>query len=347
MNRKYLAPEQAHKVFAQHKPLLAYKKTARWKKLARTRLTDLLFPNGQPIYIKPSATIKKISTGAYEIVFWSELGALVKGRLVIPQNNERMPLVICLQGHTLNDEKRSVGITSLFGEGTIADIERYTRRGINTAEQAVREGYATFAIEQRGFGERSDMRDRDTKAHYGGRCHNPAMASLIYGRTLIGSRVHDVRVALTVMDELVRIHKLPIDMKRIACIGHSGGGTTAYYASALDERISAVMASGCVCQYDESIASIDHCICNYVPNIRTWFEMGDIGCMIAPRPLTVVHGKKDPNFPIAGVKSAVATLKKAYRDNKASAALTLVEGQGVHEFFPDIAWPAFRKITKW
>jgi dienelactone hydrolase len=346
-SKKYLAPERIIEKLAKNKPLLAYSADKKWRTTARTRLTKLLYGSWKPQKIDPRAQLHKRTETSYDIEFFSEQDVLVTGRLTLPDNDSPVPLLICLQGHTLNDQGQSVGVTSLFGEGSEEDREKYIHRGINFAEQAITQGYAVLAIEQRGFGDRKDQRDRSTQAHYGGRCHNPAMGALLFGRTIIGERVHDVRIAISVIAELVRKHNLPVDTNRTACVGHSGGGTTAYYASALDTRINAAMISGAVCQFDSSIAMIDHCVCNYIPNIRTWFEIGDIGCLIAPRTLVVVHGKKDPNFPIEGVRKAMKTVGRAYAAQKKPQRRVLVEGPGVHEFFPKEAWPIFKAKTGW
>ena len=343
----FFAPERVFERLATQKPTLEYKNEESWHKKAQAKLNELLFGTGKiPRAIYDPLFIKK-GTQSYRIEFLTEPDSLVIGRLELPPTKTKVPLIICLQGHTLDRKGKSVGIDSLFGEGTKEDREYYLRRGINTAEQALALGYATLAIEQRGFGERKDQRDSESQAHYGGRCHNPSMGSILYGRTIIGDRVRDVSAFITTIIKLTRAHQLPIDITRIALVGHSGGGTTAYYAAATDTRIKAVMASGSVCQFDQSIAMIDHCVCNYIPHIREYFEIGDIGCLIAPRPLIIVHGEHDPNFPIAGVRKALVSLKKAYKDRHAKSNLSIVLGDGVHQFFPELAWPAFNKISGW
>lgn len=349
MNTAFLAPEYAQKLWSRTTPRLTYSSKKDWPKKARAKLTTLLFGDSKRAVVDPKTKLVKLTDRSYHLSFWSESGALVTGRLMLPEirDTTRVPLIICLQGHTLDSKKRSVGVTSLFGEGTAEDKKLFRERGIHMAEQAVQQGYAALAIEQRGFGERSDQRDRITQAFYGGRCHNPTMNSLLYGRTIIGDRVHDVSAAISVLESAVKKHPLPINMKRIACLGHSAGGTTAYYAAAVDERIQAVIASSSVCQFDKSISVIDHCVCNYVPNIRTWFEMGDVGCLIAPRVCIAVHGKKDPKFPISGVREAMKTLKTAYANKGVASKCALVEGAGGHDFFPEPAWRTLKKLTGW
>ena len=349
MNSRSLAPEEGLRLLSRNVPLLAYRNKKKWRKAAKSKLRVLLFGAGKNKTVDPRPLLVKRTSLSYDVTFWSSYGSLVTGRLILPRigNTNPIPLVICLQGHTLDRKGRSVGVSSLCGEGNPEDKNRFRIRGINIAEQATQEGYAAFALEQCGFGERSDQRDPSTKAFYGRRCHNPAMTSLLHGKTLIGERVRDVSAAISALTQLVSKHKLPIDMARIACFGHSAGGTIAFYAGALDTRIKAVVASGSVCQFKKSIAVIDHCVCNYIPNISTWFELGDIGCLIAPRILLVVHGKTDLKFPIAGVNDAMRTLSAAYADVGFPSSCSLIVGNGGHDFFPKLAWPVFKSMVNW
>ena len=43
-----------------------------------------------------------------------------------------------------------------------------------------------------------------------------------------------------------------------------------------------------------------------------WGEMRDIASLIAPRPLLIISGKKDPIFPIKATRQAYSELKEVY-----------------------------------
>src|SRR3989344_1144309 len=346
IQERELTPEYAHKILSRIKPVYAYRKGKKWEIAARRKLRELLFAGNPPLHTNSNPRLDKISSNTYNLSFWSEPGAMVVGRLIVPVSKKQLPLVICLQGHALNTQGESVGLSALLGEGSTQDKKAYAARGLDFGKQAIEHGYAVLALEQRGFGLRADKRDRNTQAHYGGRCHNPAMGALLYGRTIIGERGHDVQTAISVMAKLTKKYNLPINMQNIACVGHSGGGTVAYYAGALDKRISAVMTSGSICQFDNSIAVIDHCVCNYIPGIRKWFEMGDIGCLIAPRSLVIIHGKYDPNFPITSTRIAASIIRKSYIDLGFPKNLRLVECTSGHMFYPKQTWNTLRKIIQ-
>jgi hypothetical protein len=58
--------------------------------------------------------------------------------------------------------------------------------------------------------------------------------------------------------------------------------------------------------------AMHHCIDNYVPGILQWCEMYDVAGLIAPRPLFVESGDKDPIFPVEASKASFAKVKKVY-----------------------------------
>lgn len=336
-----LAPERAHQAIAKLAPRLAYQAGDTWREEAMVRLRELLLGEGIPLHDLLTKVVQvetDLACEAYELRFMSEPGAQVIGRLFVPYCTKNTPLVICLQGHVQE------GMLVSWREGEAG--EKWAPTGHDLVQQVLAQGFAAFALEQRGFGKRADGRPAD-QARYGGRCHNPSMGALLYGRTVIGERVHDISAAITAIGDLVQECGFPIDMNRVACTGNSGGGTAALYAACLDTRIKAVMPSSSLCQFDGSIAVIDHCMCNYVPSIRRWFEMGDIACLVAPRPLIVVHGEYDKIFPLSGTQEAMKTVTECYADCSATNNLRFVVGPRGHEFYPDLAWPQFRSATGW
>ena len=127
-------------------------------------------------------------------------------------------------------------------------------------------------------------------------------------------------------------------------MGNSGGGTATFYAACLDERISLAMPSCAVCTYKDSIAKMFHCTCNFIPNIAKFFDMGDLGGLIAPRPLIVVHGIADTIFPDEGVKEAFETIKELYAAAGVPDRCRLVTGPEGHRFYADLSWPVVHEL---
>ena len=104
------------------------------------------------------------------------------------------------------------------------------------------------------------------------------MATLLLGRTAIGERVWDISCLIDVITKHCSEY---VDTDKIVCLGNSGSGTATFYASCLDERIFLSVPSCSVCTFDDSIMAMWHCPCNFIPGIRKYFDMGDLGCLIA------------------------------------------------------------------
>ena len=90
--------------------------------------------------------------------------------------------------------------------------------------------------------------------------------------------------------------------------------------------------------------AMNHCPCNFIPGIRKYFDMGDLGGLIAPRPFVMVCGVEDPIFPLEGVQESFAVMKAAYTSQGKEELCRLVIGNGGHQFYPDDAWPIAKML---
>ena len=85
--------------------------------------------------------------------------------------------------------------------------------------------------------------------------------------------------------------------------------------------------------------SIYHCADNYVPGLLQFAENADVMGLFAPRPVVIVCGRDDPQFPVDGVRRAFSDLQEIYRAAGAPDRCHLVVGAGGHRFYADDAWP--------
>jgi len=192
----------------------------------------------------------------------------------------------------------------------------------------------------RCFGERSDQRVPPIKQFNGPpSCRHASMVALMLGRTMAGMRVYDVHRALDVLGQFPAV-----DMSRIYCLGHSGGGLVTYYATAFEPRLAGGLVSCAFCSYQASIAYVDHCEDNYLPGVLQYLEMADIAGLIAPRPLLFVNGKRDDIFPLPGVEQAFADVEAIYQWAGAPGKAQLRLGEEGHKFYSDLAWPTLREL---
>ncbi len=295
-----------------------------WQTRAKKKLNELL---GLPLQkCDDCLTIEytKEREGFTEIRFrfQSEEGYYVPCHLWIPTSVEKpIPVAICLQGH-------STGMHISLGRPKYPGDEETIKGGDRDfAVRIVKEGYCALAIEQRNFGECGGNEK-------GPDCYNSAMAAILIGRTTIGERVWDIQRTIDVLEK----HFPQVDMENIICMGNSGGGTTTFYVGCLEPRVKYVMPSCSVCTYEDSIGAMEHCACNFVPNIRKYFDMGDLAGLIAPRYLVIVSGKDDKIFPLHGVQKTFEIVKTQYQAVGVQENCTLVVGNGGHRFYADAAW---------
>ncbi len=335
------APEACLEALQEEAPLrLTFRPErdyATWQMQVKQVLGELLGKTPEVVSLNVRIQSEAAHEGFHEtrFVFTAERHADVPCHLLRPAGaSGPVPVMICLQGH-------STGMHISLGRPKYEGDEKSIAGGRAIALQAIAHGYAALVLEQRCFGERSDARPESRRGNKG-TCHHAAMNSLLLGRTMIGERVWDVRRAI---DALASFDGL--DMARIGCMGNSGGGTITYFSACMDERIAAAMPSCYVCTFRDSIGKIDHCACNYIPRILEYFEMGDLSCLIAPRPLVVVAGEHDPIFPIAAVRETYALIARIYAAAGAPDRCRLVVGPEGHRFYADEAWPVFQMLTGW
>ncbi len=283
-----------------------------WKEQVRARFIkqlgiDKIEKNACPLNVTVEETKDFDTYTRYHILFDSEYGATVPCYLLIPKTGEaKYPLAITLQGHSSLGYHFSVG-DSLGSEDP--EVLDYIARG-DFAVQAVERGYAALAIEQRGMSDRTAISSPEGASM----CEFAAQQEMILGRTLIGGRVWDVSKAIDALsDNALSAISAKIDLSDITITGNSGGGTTSYYAACYDERITVSAPSCGFCNYEDSIMSVYHCSCNFIPGAYEYFDMQDLACLIAPRKLAIVTGAADQIFPLLGVDKAYETIEKIYQ----------------------------------
>jgi len=72
--------------------------------------------------------------------------------------------------------------------------------------------------------------------------------------------------------------------------------------------------------------------------------MGELACMIAPRSLLIVAGRKDDIFPIEGSREVYKVIEDIYRRENAEGKCHYVETDREHWFCKDLVWENIVKI---
>lgn len=272
---------------------------------------------------------KKHEYGTIEkIVFTSEPGYEVPAYVCLPDKSESpYDFFICLQGHSTGMHN-SIAVAK-DNEDEIIDVAGDRDFGIG----CMKVGIAALCIEQRGFGECYDPRHGSLPG-----CHNPAMQAMMLGRSLLGERVYDIDRGIDYL-----LTRNDTKAERIGVMGNSGGGTASLFAGAMLDRLSFVMPSCTFCSFQDSIMSINHCCCNYIPGLFLLADMAEIVALAAPKPLVLVSGLTDKIFPLDSAKKSFETVKDIYNRFGAGTHCHHVIGSEGHRFYAEDAWPVMLK----
>lgn len=335
------SPDGMHLKLLSQKKQLAFDETkdfAAQQKAIREKLIELLGERPQPVPLNPviEETTEHETFIEHRISFDVEENVKAICLLCFPKvKRDKYPLVVCLQGH-------GTGMHISMGRRKYP-IDGPEDGDRDNALQALEKGFAALCLDQRGMGERRTDREKN-KAGYEGKplCHVTSMNALLLGRTMIGERCFDVSRAID-----LALTYPQIDADKIIVTGNSGGGTATYYAACLDERIKVAMPSCAVCSFNESISNMRHCVCNFIPHIAKYMDMGDMAACIAPRKLIVINGIQDNGFLDKGVKESFETIKKVYTAAGVPENCRNVTGPGGHRYYKDIAWGAFDEMVGW
>lgn len=247
--------------------------------------------------------------------------------------HKRWSPILCLQG-------TNSGAHLSWGEARFPSDPPKTVGGYDFGRQAARRGYLAVCIEQSCFGER---RERRLYPRSAAPCIDAANHALLLGRCLLGERVADVSAVIDWL--FAESHDWDIDRERLYLMGHSAGGSVALFAAALDLRVAAVLASGCIGYVRDTIARRrDDQGQNVIPGILRWFELDDVVALCAPRPLLTVSGHQDHIWPYAGAQHVIESARTVYAMFGAESRLAAQPAEGGHRFYPDIAWLAFERL---
>ncbi len=104
------------------------------------------------------------------------------------------------------------------------------------------------------------------------------------------------------------------------------------------------MPSCAFCSLRDSIFNLSHCVCNYIPELFKYFEMGDLALLIAPRPLIIVCGREDNIFPLDGILREYQTVEAIYAAMGVPERCTLVIGDEGHRFYAKPSWDIYASM---
>jgi len=309
-----------------------------WQNGARTALIDLIGLKKMSVELKghePSVQIKKKERVGEKFtrtlyMIETEPGINVPFYLLVPSNTDntkKLPLVICPHGHDAE------GLHSYSGAYLNKDHrEKIIAREGNIAEQAALRGMIAIAPATRGLA--NELIVPDPKGRHGNRpCRAQFMHCLISGRTPTAERVWDMQRII----DWAWDHPL-VDKRKIVMTGNSGGGVLTAYTAAIDNRIRVAVPSCSFTSVTSREGFIFHCDCCAIPGIRDWGDWTELGALIAPRNLLIVHGVSDGLHRKEDVENTASKIRDVYLELGVNK-MKMEWGNSGHRFYPKIMWP--------
>lgn len=316
----------------------------RWARGLRTKLRELTGMDSMtPVAPKPVLTqsVRQKGYTRHRMEIQTEHGVVMPFYVLTPDGPGPFPAVICAHGHLSGGKQATAGVRS---DPIIAkQIRTYN---YDYGVQFVRAGAIVFCPDARGFGERLERLDLKASKT------NPLVSSCRWinqmayplGQTVTGMWAWDILALARYI-----VTRDDVRPEQLACAGLSGGGLQTLWATAMDDQhlIRAAVVSGYFYGYRESLlVSHGNCSCNYVPHLYEQADMGDLGALIAPRPLLIETGDQDPlngESGVKNVKSQVKITRKAYATFSARGKLSHDVFAGKHRWHGTVAIPWLMK----
>ena len=214
---------------------------------------------------------------------------------------------------------------------TAGFVEEYQHRAALALAQR---GYVVVTPEIRGFG----MLSPEGRAAHRVVAATALTAGTSY-KAIVGKDLHR---ALTVLEQWEGV-----DRNRLAVVGTSLGGELSVLLAGLDPRIKVTVANGYggatgpivePDDTDDDASQTPHG-CHTMPGINEILHGEDWARLVAPRPLLIVRGDREPS---SRSTSYAPLVRQAYPS--AADKFGFEVGQGGHEFYVDIT---ARFLARW
>ena len=314
---------------------------APWQAKARTALSRLIgLDTMQTCDLAPQVTERE-DCGDYireRVVIQVEPGLHMPVYILIPKaGTPPYPVMLNPHGHGGGGKASVVGSTDPVYQKA---IEHYNYAyGVAFC----RAGFVSVCPDARGFGERQEAITAENPLDASCRFINNMAIPL--GQTVTGMWVWDLQRLIDYVET-----RSDFDATRLGCAGLSGGGLQTLWLTALDERVKAAVVSGYFYGVKEALLDKHgNCSCNYVPHLWEYADHGDLGALIAPRPLMIQSGDEDPLNGASGlenVESQLAIASTVYRMLGAEDNLAHDVFHGPHRWDGTHTIPFMQRVLK-
>lgn len=214
------------------------------------------------------------------IRYASQEGDLIPAYLLLPDGDGPFAAVLVHHQHNSQRHLGKSEVCGLVGDPLQAFGPALARQGIVVLAPD------SICFEDRRTNRTGTEADEaaDVEQHYNAMCYH-----LLRGDTLMRKVLSDSAIGIS----LLRSHPL-VDPERIGIMGHSYGGNTVLFHTALDERIGFACSSGAACTYEHKMehnTGIE--MAEVIPGFVTRYDIQDLVTCMAPRPVLLVSATAD------------------------------------------------------
>lgn len=283
---------------------------AEWAKSTRLKLQEITGMASMEACVPSPRLIESVQLDGYrrdKMMLRTEPDVWMPFYVLIPDAaKQKNPCIIAPHGHESGGKLSVSGRSDL--KAVQAQIDKYH---YDYGVQFVRRGYIVFCPDARAFGERREWtkQGNEPELFLNSSCVQLNHMAIPLGQSVTGMWTWDLM-------RLVDYIESRPDCGTIGCAGLSGGGLQTLWLAAMDERIQCAAVSGYFYGYKDALLKLsDNCACNYVPNLWKYVDMGDLGALIAPRPLLIESGSRDPlngERGLANVTEQLEITRQAY-----------------------------------
>lgn len=281
-----------------------------WQAAARKRLWEITGLNDcEKVEANPQK-LQSWKMEGYEKEYWlmSTEPSIQMPYYLLRPDSPNGSAVLALHGH-------GGGKETTIGDQSKPNVAAHAEwfGGPTLAEELVQEGYIVVCPDERGSGDRREIFEQGDTAEDWSACSHRELEqiALCFGQSMVGLAVWDFMRLVDVIEQMPEVKE-----GRIACAGFSGGGQMTLWLAALDDRIRVAVQGGYFYGMRDSLLLMpNNCACNFVPFMWKTMDMGDLGALIAPRPLLVENGETDPLNGHRGIENVYEQFeitKKAY-----------------------------------
>jgi dienelactone hydrolase len=251
---------------------------------SRTEITNIIGIKADDLLAKVDyRVIQSTEKNGYErklIEFDSYEGAVI-AYLLVPNAVSKNPAILI--NHQHNGERH-------LGKSEVCGLAGNPLQAFGPV--LARNGFVVLAPDSICFEERRKgaqgiiplSGDGDFLQHYNEMCYR-----IVKGETLMKKVLLDSMNGITLLSGLSFV-----DSKNIGTLGHSYGGNTVLFLSALDGRINFSCASGSACTYQNRMTNyVGIEMASVIPGFNQKYDIQDLVRCIAPRRLLVVSAEDD------------------------------------------------------